>query len=421
MPAGCLALLAAAAAACSPSDEKKAAAKAPELARSGPAAGEPELEEDEREELLEELLGLSYVGWDTGADPRLSGVTLHDEARAWPGYNIYALGGGTVDLLDMEGRRVHSWRVSETKRRCPYAELLADGTLGVVCRDASLIRVDWASKILWKLELRTHHDLFERPDGSLLIPYKESASLEGREVRFDGIAFVSPRGEITSQWYTFDHLDQLRRHHLPSPLDQAPKRGAKAGRKPSDYYHLNSVEELPETELGQRDTRFRRGNILICLRNVNLIAVLDGQDRSVLWSWGSRELEGPHMPTMLENGHILLFDNGVQRKYSRVIEMDPVEERIVWEYRGSPPESFYSQLRGSNQRLENGNTLICEADRGHVFEVTPEGEKVWEFWNPLIEGTKRRWIYRFMRVPAERVDSLLEASGRLLEPRPRGG
>ena len=33
----------------------------------------------------------------------------------------------------------------------------------------------------------------------------------------------------------------------------------------------------------------------------------------------------------------------------------------------------------SAQRLVNGNTLITEANMGRVFEVTKEGEVVWEY------------------------------------------
>ena len=56
---------------------------------------------------------------------------------------------------------------------------------------------------------------------------------------------------------------------------------------------------------------------------------------------------------------------------------------------------------GSAQRLPNGNTLIAETDRGHAFEVTKDGEIVWEFYTPVevrwgIEG--RPAIYRMTRV-----------------------
>jgi len=42
-------------------------------------------------------------------------------------------------------------------------------------------------------------------------------------------------------------------------------------------------------------------------------------------------LDGQHQPTMLPNGHIMVYDNGTRRGYSRVIELDPLSAEIVWE------------------------------------------------------------------------------------------
>ena len=98
----------------------------------------------------------------------------------------------------------------------------------------------------------------------------------------------------------------------------------------------------------------------------------------------------------------MIFDNGRERPYTRVIELNPVTEKIEWEYKGDPPQSFYSISRGGNQKLLNGNYLITESDKGHVFEVTRDGEIVWEFFNPDVtaigEENKRAAIYRMMRI-----------------------
>ena len=106
---------------------------------------------------------------------------------------------------------------------------------------------------------------------------------------------------------------------------------------------------------------------------------------------------------------LLVYDNGYHRGSSRVLELDPVTEAIVWSYESDPPESFFSNLRGSNQRLPNGNTLITESERGRVFEVSPEGEVVWEFWNPDVVDGRRKRIYRFMRLSRDFVEPLLDA------------
>jgi hypothetical protein len=89
----------------------------------------------------------------------------------------------------------------------------------------------------------------------------------------------------------------------------------------------------------------------------------------------------------LSNGNILIFDNGFHRPrstYSRVIEVDPSTNEIVWEYMGQPPISFYSQATSSADRLPNGNTLICEGSPGRIFEVTANKEVVWEYINPIM-------------------------------------
>ena len=46
------------------------------------------------------------------------------------------------------------------------------------------------------------------------------------------------------------------------------------------------------------------------------------------------------------------------------------------------PPAFFSPYMGSVQRLWNGNTLICESAFGRLFEVTPDGDVVWEFVIP---------------------------------------
>ncbi len=86
-----------------------------------------------------------------------------------------------------------------------------------------------------------------------------------------------------------------------------------------------------------------------------------------------------------------------------------LSRETVWESYGDPPESFSSPTRGGAQRLANGNTLITESERGRVFEITNDGELVWEFFNPMARGLKRVAIHRMMRI--EYRDSLWVAVG----------
>jgi len=127
-------------------------------------------------------------------------------------------------------------------------------------------------------------------------------------------------------------------------------------------------------------------------------------------------------------GNILIFDNGgwggydvpnpgsptgvkaALRVYSRVLEMDPVSIKIVWQY--TPKEAgflepmdssrFYSPFISGMQRLPNGNTLITEGSNGRVIEVTPDHEIVWEFISPYWgKHVRMNMTYRAYRVPYE--------------------
>jgi hypothetical protein len=53
----------------------------------------------------------------------------------------------------------------------------------------------------------------------------------------------------------------------------------------------------------------------------------------------------------------------------------------LWTYMAPDKYSFYSPFVSGAQRLKSGNTLITCGVNGRLFEVTPENEIVWEYWN----------------------------------------
>jgi hypothetical protein len=143
-------------------------------------------------------------------------------------------------------------------------------------------------------------------------------------------------------------------------------------------------------------------NVLVTSRNQDRVFIISRSTRSLLWQWGKGELSRPHDGTWLANGNILVFDNGVDRRASRVVEVDPVQRKTVWQYPGSEGEPFYSAARGLAQRLENGNTLIVVSQAGLAFEVTASGEIVWRYLNAPAEASGRRpTLVAFRRYSAE--------------------
>jgi len=76
-------------------------------------------------------------------------------------------------------------------------------------------------------------------------------------------------------------------------------------------------------------------------------------------------------PTTNEDGSYTLPENG---------PFGP--DRTNWRYSAPDKYSFYSAIQSGAHRMKNGNTFITSGFRGRLFEVTPENEIVWEFWNP---------------------------------------
>ncbi len=82
-------------------------------------------------------------------------------------------------------------------------------------------------------------------------------------------------------------------------------------------------------------------------------------------------------------------------EYSRNTHKLPkqMSNQIVWLYNSKSNQAFFSHIGSGCQRLPNGNTLICATTEGHIFEVTSDGELVWEYVNPV---TKEFGILKVM-------------------------
>ena len=115
---------------------------------------------------------------------------------------------------------------------------------------------------------------------------------------------------------------------------------------------------------------------------------------------------------MLSTGHLLVFDNGLSRGWSRAVELDPIDKKVVWTYTAPGRTSFFTVSRGSAQRLPNGNTLLAQSDSGRAFEVTPRGATVWEYWNPFRNARgDRATIVRMRRLERSTIRAIVSRLG----------
>jgi hypothetical protein len=363
---------------------------------------------DEQQELTPEqeaeVERLRSIGYLSGSEPVAlqSGVTVYDRTRALDGLNFYTTGDvpGAV-LMDMEGRVLHKWahgyieawtaspdrpelRTSPKgsgfwRRAC----LFENGDVLAVFDGLAILKVDRDSRLLWVTFGGFHHDLDVMDDGTIYVLTREAHIVPGynpdEPILEDFIAVLDAEGNELSR---VSILDALAHSDFARILDAAEPSG--------DIMHTNTVEVL-DGRLEGKIPAFRRGNVLVTVRELDLVAVVDMNAARVVWalvgSW-----KAPHQATVLENGNMMIFDNRGNEGASRVIEFDPVSLETVWLYQGDPASEFRSRECGSSHRLANGNTLIVESDRGKAFEVTRDGEIVWKYINPAQTGEEREYI-----------------------------
>lgn len=372
-----------------------------------------------RENRREDIITLGYLTWvPAGETIGRKGVTRYLEDQFFRGFNLFnSRDQSSASLLDMQGREVHRWQAPvEIRGPWHHVEPCANGDLLVIIKDKALLRLDWNSRLKWIRRNRFHHDVAIGENGDIFaIVSQEKFVIHGRwpfPVVWDCIIRLSAAGNVMGKIPVYplvadripeDHFQRIYRW-LCDPRRQKGKEGRVQetspllpSGKPPDILHTNSLEIIGRDIAGL----CRKNDFLISFRELDMIAILDAKAGQLRRTWGPGILMKQHHPVLLENANILVFDNGGRgRRFSRILELNPFTGEVVWEYRGKPPRSFFSVSRGGNQRLPNRNTLITESDRGRVFEVTPAGKIVWEFFNPRTDEREktRAAIYRMIRL-----------------------
>ena len=331
------------------------------------------------------------------------GLVTYNAEKAYQGYTLFApLEGTDVYLIDMRGAVVHRWQLPN--RPGDYGYLLENGHLLVGVRtgkgpvtfggrSGAVLGVDWEGNIVWEyVEDTLHHDFCRMDNGNTMVlgwetvPPEMASQIQGgvqgtdhpQGIWCDYFREVTPDGRTVWEWHAHQHLDT--KVHLLCALHTR-----------DEWTHANTCEVLPD------------GNLLTSFRLLDTVGIIDKGTGDFIWDWGRGELGHQHDPNPLDNGNILIFDNGwhtltAPNPGSRIVEVNPRTSRIEWEYRTRPPWEFFSSFISGAQRMANGNTLICEGMTGRLFEITLEGEVVWEYVNPFYGNDERfGWANRVFR------------------------
>jgi len=315
-------------------------------------------------------------------------LKVYVPSRCYNGYTLFTpMQNRGVWLIDMEGRFVHHWLVESEPGE--HAVLLPNGNLLFSGKEpdnpllelggggGELLELDWNSNIVWRYkDLYMHHDFQRLPNGNTMVlrwvkvPKALASKIKGGvpgsefkgDIWTDSFREITPDGRVVWEWLAYEHLDP----EVDTICPLCPR---------YEWTHANACFVLPN------------GDILTSFQKLNTIAIIDKRSGKLKWRWGPGELAHQHNPTMLENGNILVFDNGAHRPtrvvgFSRVLEVS-LDGQIVWEFKEESPLHYYSAFVSGCQRLPNGNTLICEGSIGRFIEVTPDKEVVWEYLSPF--------------------------------------
>lgn len=322
------------------------------------------------------------------------GLIAHDPDLSAGGYTLIApqTGGGHVYLVAADGTVAHQWKMPLRPGR--HAVILPNGNLGYNGNHARSpdLYAPWSmwhggdfsevtpdGEQVWHYEDPTHHhDAQWLPDGHLLyaacapVPEGFAARVPGgtthgadEPMYGDVIREVDRAGRLVWEWKAWEHLE-------PADFPIHPGFGR---------YHWPLVNGLGVTV---------DGTVLMSLRTTSGVIGVDRATGAVKLRIPADVVSHQHAPVALANGNILIFDNGNFRRgahvaFSRVVEVNPVDNQVVWSYQDEMVNAFYTAFMGNAQRLWNGNTHITESATGRLFEVTPEGEVVWEYIIPWFD------------------------------------
>lgn len=309
-------------------------------------------------------------------------------------------------------------------------------------------KVDWNNNIVWSYNFSNftyhqHHDIAPMPNGNILVlcwEYKSYAdaiaagrnpnALANNELWPTYILEAEPLGNnninIVWEWHLWDHLVQdfdssKANYGIVANHPELLNINCYLGNGTKDWLHANSIDYNALTD-----------EIVISGHNLSEFFIIDhsttiaqaathsggnaSKGGDILYRWGNpmnydrgstndKVLFSQHdvhwiKDSLPDGGKIMIFNNGAGRGFSSIDIINPSKDMngnyylnsnnrfspdsAEWNYQDPTPSNFYASYISGAQRLEGGNTLICDGPHGTFFEIDDAKNKVWEYVNPVI-------------------------------------
>lgn len=360
----------------------------------------------------------------------------HDSSALGNGMILVCFGRlpGYMALIDSEGEIRWYWQVEDVGVRA--ASLTPRGTLLAMLRPFEMDKIDDApqtpaeianeehkkpmrrgsmgfaggtglaevsltGELMWRLDLDKihsekdyqiiHHDVWMDEEGQIHTLYRPKKIAEfnsnGRLVTDtlggDGILVLDTLGNVLKEWSAWDVWDIKNDPYIDEYR--------------YDRFHMNGLCFAKD------------GNYLVSNPIEDQIWKIDRASGKLLWKFGRNgdfamdttdRFSFQHTPYILDNGDLMLFDNGLYNKRSGAKSFKLDEQKLTAESRinAQLPADKYTSRMGSAYLLPNGNLLQTSSKTGSIMVTDLSGKVLWE-------SIMAYAPYRAVYIPAETWNS----------------
>ena len=325
--------------------------------------------------------------------------------------------GGRVDIYNWEGELLYRYDISSTINQHHHdITVLPNGNFVVIAwerlyssewQDLGRSSVNNSLNQMWMLAF-----------------YEIEPTLDGRTESINNF------DSVVWEWHIKDHLVQDRGPQYSATYGQpseypelmdincgdAGSNGGPGGNANGDWMHVNAIDYNEELDQIVFSSRYQNEIYIIDHSTTTEEAAShsggnSGKGGDFLYRWGNPSnygrgnssdeiLGGQHSVNWIKEGYpgegnLILFNNRQSNSQSAALEFIPpidVDGNYIindnqpfgpdsweWLYQGG---AFFSDVQSGAFRLPNGNTIITDANDGYIFEVTLNGDIVWEYTYP---------------------------------------
>lgn len=367
-------------------------------------------------------------------------LTLSMQAQQWGDYTLYSTQNSTsAYLIDTNSTNFHTW--TGLSGQTGYSSyILPGGTLlrtvkatnstftgGGMC--GRVQKVDYSGTLIWDYTYSTstycsHHDICPMPNGNvLLISYELKTATEVVQAGCnssltmwpDKVVEVQPTGATTGtivwEWHLWDHLcqqDNATQNNYVTSTAAHPELFDINYNPIKEIWHMNGIDYNPILD-----------QIVVSAHNTDEFYVIDhstttleaashsggrsGKGGDFLYRWGNADAYGQTgnvnfnvlhdahwVPEGCPNaGYLVALNNkGISNTISCVDQVSPPYNGYNYSYTANTfyaPSAYNLRLTctggtsnmGNSEQLPNGNSLVCLALSGTIYETDPSGTTIW--------------------------------------------